>query len=106
MAVALISKRVKVIIKIHKISFLELHLTIPIGFFTLNGEFLGVAYKGIPGNQYYATIGFRNPLAKVRANFSGPFQFNFEVRTCLKKKKKNSLPVIHDLPLLCVLQLL
>lgn len=49
-------------------------------FFTKNGEFLGVAYKGAKLNKYWATMGFRNPKAKARVNFgAAPFKFNFQV---------------------------
>jgi ankyrin repeat protein len=50
-------------------------------FYTLNGEFLGVAYRT---NQelYYAAVGFRNALAKLRLNFgANPFWFDFRAPT-------------------------
>jgi hypothetical protein len=51
-------------------------------FFTKNGEFLGVAYQGAKGKAYYATVGFRNPLAKAKLNFGAtPFKFDFSVRS-------------------------
>lgn len=51
-------------------------------FFTINGEWLGVAYKYVQKDKYYATVGFRNPGAVVKINFGQqPFEFDFEVPT-------------------------
>lgn len=51
-------------------------------FFTKNGEWLGVAYKHAQSNEYYPTVGFRNPGSIVKVNFGQqPFEFEFEVPT-------------------------
>ena len=50
-------------------------------FFTLNGNFLGVAFKR-PSELLYPTISMRNRGAKVKVNFGAqPFHFDFNVRT-------------------------
>ena len=47
-------------------------------FYTLNGEFLGVAYRSPLVEQYYAAVGFRNPGAHLKVNFGViPFVFDF-----------------------------
>lgn len=46
-------------------------------FYSLNGEFLGVAYRATTSAQYYAAVGFRNALAHVKMNFGAkPFVFD------------------------------
>jgi hypothetical protein len=51
-------------------------------FFVRNGSFLGVAYQGVKGKEYYAAVGFRNPGAKIKVNFgASPFRFDFHVRS-------------------------
>jgi ankyrin repeat protein len=47
-------------------------------FFTKNGEFLGVAVKGVSVDKWFPTVGFRSPSAIVRVNFGlEPFKFSF-----------------------------
>lgn len=47
-------------------------------FFTLNGEFLGVAYRSPWAKQYYAALGLRNKHAQLKTNFGElPFLFDF-----------------------------
>lgn len=60
-------------------------------FFTLNGEFLGVAYYGLELTSYFALVGARGPSGKVRANFgASPFAFNMQVLAL----RWNPLPMI------------
>jgi len=50
-------------------------------FFTLNGEFLGIAYR-TPQPLYYASVGFRNALVQLKMNFGAtPFYFDFRAPT-------------------------
>jgi hypothetical protein len=65
-------------------------------FFTLNGEFLGVAYKAVPLSTYYPTVGVGSkPGVKVSFNFGAqPFKFNFEVR----KMKFEDVSISNELP--------
>lgn len=47
-------------------------------FYTLNGEFLGVAFRSPTVEEYYASVGFRNAQAKLKLNFGTvPFLFDF-----------------------------
>ena len=47
-------------------------------FYSLNGEFLGVAYRSPAVKEYYAAVGFRNALAQMKVNFGAiPFFFDF-----------------------------
>lgn len=47
-------------------------------FYTLNGEFLGVAFRSPLVEEYYASVGFRNAQAKLKLNFGAvPFLFDF-----------------------------
>eukprot|EP01130_Rhizamoeba_saxonica_P016897 TRINITY_DN790_c0_g1_i3.p1 TRINITY_DN790_c0_g1~~TRINITY_DN790_c0_g1_i3.p1 ORF type:complete len:840 (+),score=162.66 TRINITY_DN790_c0_g1_i3:259-2778(+) len=49
-------------------------------FYTLNGEFLGIAYKACPETELYPSVGCHSVGEIVRANFgSKPFKFTFEV---------------------------
>ena len=50
-------------------------------FYTLNGEFLGVAYR-TNHDLYYAAVGFRNAKSQLKLNFGAtPFYFDFRVPT-------------------------
>jgi hypothetical protein len=50
-------------------------------FYTLNGEFLGVAYR-TSHELYYAAVGFRNAKSQLKLNFGAtPFYFDFRVPT-------------------------
>jgi hypothetical protein len=51
-------------------------------FFVVNGVYQGLAYQGVKGTEFYASVGFRNPGAKIKANFGYvPFRFDFHVRS-------------------------
>lgn len=51
-------------------------------FFTKNGKFLGVAYRGVTGDEFYATISFGSVGAKAKVNLGRkPFKFAFQVPT-------------------------
>lgn len=51
-------------------------------FFTKNGKFLGVAYRGVSGDEFYATISFGSVGAKAKVNLGRkPFKFAFQVPT-------------------------
>eukprot|EP01122_Echinamoeba_exundans_P007520 TRINITY_DN2336_c0_g2_i4.p1 TRINITY_DN2336_c0_g2~~TRINITY_DN2336_c0_g2_i4.p1 ORF type:complete len:954 (-),score=97.34 TRINITY_DN2336_c0_g2_i4:65-2926(-) len=49
-------------------------------FWTRNGQFLGIAYRGVSCPELWPTCGVRNPLAKLKFNFgASPFVFDFKV---------------------------
>jgi hypothetical protein len=51
-------------------------------FWTRNGEFLGVAYRGVTCTELWPTCAIRNPQAKLKFNFgASPFSFDFRVST-------------------------
>jgi ankyrin repeat protein len=51
-------------------------------FFTKNGKFLGVAYRGVTGHDFYATVSFGTVGAKAKVNLGRkPFKFGFNVPT-------------------------
>lgn len=51
-------------------------------FFTKNGKFLGVAYRGVSGDEFYPTISFGSVGAKAKVNLGRkPFKFAFQVPT-------------------------
>ena len=48
--------------------------------FTLNGQFLGVAYRGFQMQEFYPCIGFRTHSAQIHVNFgNAPFLFDFQL---------------------------
>lgn len=50
-------------------------------FFTLNGNFLGIAYHGLELDHYYACIGIRGVSGQFQANFgASPFAFDFQLK--------------------------
>lgn len=51
-------------------------------FFTKNGKFLGVAYRGVSGDEFYPTISLGSVGAKIKVNLGRkPFKFAFQVPT-------------------------
>lgn len=51
-------------------------------FFTKNGKFLGIAYRGVSGDEFYPTISFGSVGAKAKVNLGRkPFKFAFQVPT-------------------------
>lgn len=51
-------------------------------FFTRNGRFLGVAYRGPKLDEYWACVGLETKGARLRVNFGTvPFHFSFQIPT-------------------------
>jgi hypothetical protein len=65
-------------------------------FFTLNGEFLGVAYR-TPHECYYAAVGFRNARTQLKINFGAtPFYFDFRAPSVQWERLPSSHAEFHQ----------
>jgi ankyrin repeat protein len=70
-------------------------------FFTRNGRFLGVAYRGPRSTEYWATVGMETRGTQTRVNFgSHPFHFGFQIPTLRWKSipsmGKSPPPLLHS----------